>query len=507
MEKQANRLSRLLSVTWILITLANLGIFVANFSSLASYLDQGGFGVILEASADSKPRIRFGYPGSPASQAGLPVGGTILQVDGAPARLLPGTTRLEGETGEPGKSTVWIVDTPADDPRSYLLTRHAGWHDTLLIGALLANIPIKSFAASLLAMEAILALVFITVANLIFWPRPGDRMRLLAALALQFSGANLTTSSWYARQGFLDFPQALPGEIANIWFAFGSILIYLFLLASPDGRFVPRWSWPFAGLLAVLLLDSNFFTILPATPAFLLEMALFLLAVGFQTYRYLRASTPTQRQQTKWIVVGLSAALLAGFAFGAFWELFLQRSNQPWMLAAYLDSFGNLVIRLTTLVVPICLAFAVQKHRLWDIDALINRTMVYTVLTFTLASLYYISVVLLQEIFVTLTSERQSDIVAVISTLGVSTLFAPLRRRIQDSIDQRFYRRKYNSIKTLATFGKAVRTEVDLYQLTRQLLGLIEETIQPAHVSLWLRDLPDGATSRNPDRHRPGILE
>jgi hypothetical protein len=138
------------------------------------------------------------------------------------------------------------------------------------------------------------------------------------------------------------------------------------------------------------------------------------------------------------------------------------------------------------LPVPATLAIAILRHQLFDIDVIINRALVYGILTGSLAALYFGSVVLLQQLFHVLASEP-SDLVLVASTLTIAAVFTPLRRRVQTSVDRRFYRTKYDAAHVLAVFGEAVRDEVDLSALTAELLLVVEETMQPSHVSLWLR--------------------
>jgi hypothetical protein len=130
------------------------------------------------------------------------------------------------------------------------------------------------------------------------------------------------------------------------------------------------------------------------------------------------------------------------------------------------------------------------KYRLYNIDLLINRTLVYGSLTAVLALVYFGSVVLFQELFVTLTGQ-ESQLAVVASTLAIAALFNPLRRRIQGFIDRSFYRRKYDAAKTLAAFGTKLREETDLDTLSDDLVAVVEETMQPAHVSLWLLPDPD----------------
>jgi hypothetical protein len=149
-------------------------------------------------------------------------------------------------------------------------------------------------------------------------------------------------------------------------------------------------------------------------------------------------------------------------------------------------------ICITALVsFPISMGIAIVRYRLYEIDTLINRTLVYALLTAILAAVYFGAVVLLQRLFVALTGEK-STFAIVASTLVVAALFNPLRRRVQSFIDRRFYRSKYDARKTLEAFSTQLRNETDLDALGDDLVGVVRETMQPAHVSLWLR--PDTAS-------------
>jgi ABC-type protease/lipase transport system fused ATPase/permease subunit len=153
---------------------------------------------------------------------------------------------------------------------------------------------------------------------------------------------------------------------------------------------------------------------------------------------------------------------------------------------------GNVLFLVGFLAIPSAMALAILKYRLYDIDVVINRTLVYGALSVTLALLYFGSIAVLQGAWIALTGQR-SQLAVVASTLLIAALFNPIRHRIQSFIDRRFYRRKYDAAKTLESFSHRLRDEVDLENLSGELLGVVEQTIQPAHVSLWLRDREERA--------------
>jgi hypothetical protein len=141
---------------------------------------------------------------------------------------------------------------------------------------------------------------------------------------------------------------------------------------------------------------------------------------------------------------------------------------------------------ITLSLMPVAIGIAVLKYRLWDIDVLINRTLVYVSLTLTLGGLYILGVIVLQSLFRTVTGQT-SDLAIAAVTLAVAALFNPWRRRLQTWIDRRFYRRKYDAARTLAAFGTRLRTDMDLPQVTADSTSAVHETVQPAHLSIWLR--------------------
>jgi len=203
--------------------------------------------------------------------------------------------------------------------------------------------------------------------------------------------------------------------------------------------------------------------------------------VWSQVYRYRRVSSSAQRQQTKWVVFGTTLAVAGSFPFQLPLDLSLIGGDTPFVLLILKAGFA-----LSFLLVPLSIGVAVLRSHLFDIDVLINRTLVYGSLTAMLVALYFGGIVALQRVFVALTGER-STLAVVASTLAIAALFSPLRRRIQSFIDRRFYRRKYDARKTLEAFSAKLRDETDLEALINELVGAVRETMQPAHAGLWLR--------------------
>ena len=338
------------------------------------------------------------------------------------------------------------------------------------------------------AQSIVFAAVWWTVGAVIFARRSEDRMALLVSLFL----VTFTIAFWPDIPGALARAYPVFGAPVGILRLLGDVLAMLFFYLFPSGRFVPRWTrW-----LAVLWLAERIFNLFvdslhePALWIQVLFAVLFLgLLVSFvfaQAFRYRRVSGPVERQQTKWVVFGVVVALVGVGAMLAPYFFIEPPSSETTTISAFTlvqVAGGNAFM----LLIPLSIGVAVLRSRLFDIDVLINRTLVYGTLTVSLALVYVGSVVLLQSALRALTGET-SQLVVVASTLAIAALFGPLRRRIQDLIDRRFYRRKYDTAKTLAAFSSRLREETDLESLNSELLLVVRETMQPAHVSLWLRD-------------------
>jgi hypothetical protein len=286
---------------------------------------------------------------------------------------------------------------------------------------------------------------------------------------------------------FVEGSAGLPGllnlAVQFLYFCgtlFFSPLPFLF----PNGRFVPRWSrwvaWPLAVILTVTTVWAT-----NSTAFFAAYLVWFILSPVAMIYRYRRAATPTERQQIKWVVLGFVASFVVAFNWIFISPRFPASAPSPERLAFLM--FGVLIYVIGYGGLAASIGFSILRYRLWDIDVLIRRTLIYSTLTVLLALLYLGSVVVIQALVRGLTG-GESPLVIVLSTLVIAALFGPLRSRVQRVIDRRFYRRKYDAARTLAAFGTQARDETNLGLLTQRLEATVREAMQPAHLGLWLKD-------------------
>jgi hypothetical protein len=256
----------------------------------------------------------------------------------------------------------------------------------------------------------------------------------------------------------------------------------------PNGLFIPRWTrWivGIGGILMILILvtisPSSFLWYTLVTILFFCMMGIVIVA---QFYRYRYVSSPVQRQQTKWVIFSFIVCLLLAFMlFVPQWLVpELNQAGSPYQVINVVSWY------IEDLLIALSFGIALLRYRLYDVDVLINRTLVYGTLTAILATIYIGCVVLLQHLVNGMTGQiGQTPLVIVASTLAIAAIFQPLRRRIQKFIDRRFYRNKYDAAKIIANFNSTLRDEVDLDTLSDHLVAVVQETMQPAHVSLWLR--------------------
>ncbi len=332
---------------------------------------------------------------------------------------------------------------------------------------------------------------------IVFIRRPRSQAaRLLLVLCGAFFASDglsmAVTGSNVVGLAELFYPAAYwPAQFFNtlIWlFVIGPVYLHLFLVFPVRKPVVERhpnlvlilYGWmPVLLLVAVISSLGRplvFHSILDALGRFDLFLTV-ILAIVIAAHTLRTVHEATQQAQIRWVAWGLIVTSIGALSGGVLAALGLLGQDLLVDLLAY---------RLLFLAFPGSLAVAILRYRLFEIDVVIRRTLIYGVLSGLLAAVYFASIFLLQRFFLGLTGQTQSGLGVVISILGIALLFVPLRERVQQAIDWRFYRRKYDLEKTLAAFGVQARDEVDLDQLADDLLTLVGETMQPAHVSLWL---------------------
>jgi hypothetical protein len=243
----------------------------------------------------------------------------------------------------------------------------------------------------------------------------------------------------------------------------------------------PEWQDPTSGNtlpnpLGVKVLPADFSFEMIEAPWSMTLVSTAALCVLSVLIRY-RRSGVVEREQLKWFL-SACAFFIATYATNGLTSIGKDQDPPSW---------AGVWANLAFILLPVSIGIAILRYRLYDIDIIIRKTLVYSVLTALLALIYFGGVVLVQQLTRSITGES-SDVAIVVSTLVIAALFFPLRRRVQSTIDRRFYRRKYDAAKTLAAFGVTARDEVELDRLTAELLNVVNETMQPASVSLWLKD-------------------
>jgi hypothetical protein len=350
-----------------------------------------------------------------------------------------------------------------------------------------AGIKVSVFPWFWLAIEITMVATFGTVGLILFW-RKKDLFGAYLGVTLVVIGTSITGPVISTVSLLMPGAQVFLLFLSGIGFVALASLLYVF----PDGKFIPSWSKWLVLIFVFLILFQTyvFFSELDQSESLIeiiVPMLYFSIGVISQVYRYIRISGPVERQQTKWAVVAFILFLSVGILFNVIFPNSTNMQQPPTgndLVGFFLFYSG---LTLTTILFLVALGFAVLRYRLYDIDILIRRTLVYGGLTIALVLVYFGSVVLLQRLFTTL-GGQQSPVAIVISTLLIAALFNPLRGRIQNAIDRRFYRRKYDAEKTLEAYAMSARNQADLDTMTADLLQVVQASMQPEKIDLWLKE-------------------
>lgn len=363
--------------------------------------------------------------------------------------------------------------TPCADPENQCLIGSAQV-------ASLASIGLTPHALALAALVlSCLALLLVDgAAAVLLWRRSDEWMVLLAALTFLLAPMNIIPAL-HLLQAHTGMWQ-VPAQILSMA---GSLALLLLVVLFPNGRFAPRWLW--IPSLLLVLTQTPVGDLLPGPKELgaLLILGLLVCLGAGQVYRYRRVSTNVERQQTKWVVYGLLVLLGVNQLF---WQpyLLIPALHQPdslYLLLSYPDDFFTMGLLVITF------GIALLRYRLWDIDTLINKTLVYGLLTGLLGALSTGLIVAFSALAGAISGQAaDKPVVLVLSTLVIATLFRPLRTRIQALIDRRFYRQKYDAEKALAAFRATLHNAIDLEHLQKHLLAVVQETMQPTSLSFWI---------------------
>lgn len=354
-------------------------------------------------------------------------------------------------------------------------------------------------ALYLMSFELLLFSVCMISAIVMVWRRPRDRVVYLVAFVMLSIGVIYTTP-------LFESGMALGALALVIAICEATQMLFLFVL--PDGRFVPRRSW----LLAIPLLIARwliwgqvllpkYFSVPRTGESFgalrqpLVYFVIFLVfivgGIAAQVHRYRKLSTAAQRQQIKWVLIGLIGMLLIVIPQALVVNVF-GLLDAPGLQLLAVRVAGRTVRQIAFCLVPLSLMLSMMRYRLWDVDVLINRTLVYSAIIGTLALAYIGLIVVLQAVLRAAIGVHSSVPGLVASTLAVALMFEPARQRVQRLVDRRFYRGKFDAERALNEFGSSIQSEVDLDHLKAKLASIVDQTVQPAHVSVWV-NRQDGA--------------
>jgi hypothetical protein len=331
----------------------------------------------------------------------------------------------------------------------------------------------------------LLTAVHVATALLIAWRQPDNWVALLATLTLTGLGAILSTG--------LVAGAGLPGWASSLLFELLAGAFSLLVLVFPDGKLYPRSrAWALAATAGLVLgpVLAGWSAVSGRAGLAAARVALLFVVVGgglvMQVYRYRRAADPAERQQIKWAGFGLAGPALSWLMWFAL----------TWRPDGSLVPLPGGIVRvafffLLPMVWPLSLVAAILRYRLWAIDVILRRTLIYSVLTGLLGLLYLATVVMLEGAVALLSgpaSETRPAVVTALTTLALAAAFRPLRAWVQRAIDGAFYRRKYDAAQTVAAFGAALRADAGADQdaLQAHLRRVVQETMAPEHVQLWL---------------------
>jgi hypothetical protein len=339
-----------------------------------------------------------------------------------------------------------------------------------------------------LGIEIVMMVGFCSAGLLMFF-RKKDNFGLFLSLIFILVGTRITGPVTFSLSFGLPWVFEINEFLSVYSFLGFASLMFLF----PNGRFVPAWTaWlmPTLVLLAVVISQTGRDSMSANITGFLGYMLSLSIGIASQVYRYRIVATPQEKLQMKWVLASIILYLIFGLSLPVLNFNIVDHSRTPVALdlVEWMALFVLLTVGLYLFI--FALAIAVFRYQLYNIDVIIRRTLVYSIVTAALALVFFGSVVLFQSLFLTILGE-QSQLAIVISTLAIAALFMPIRRRAQEMIDRRFYRRKYDTAQMLAAFRESLRDNLNLEDLNRDLHSVIQKTLQPSSQMIWFKQSKD----------------
>lgn len=365
---------------------------------------------------------------------------------------------------------------PCDGPACPVFTLSSA--DAAVINA--SPFSMQGYATFHIGLELVTALLMLVMASIIFWKYFDNLMGILTAYLFVYIGLAI----------FVQASRAFAGQYSGVewlynllsWFFTPLILLFVFIF--PIGQFLNRLS--LSAFMITLLIGSldligvDFLGDSGGIIAFLGALAI---GIWSQIYRYRHISTAIEKQQTKWVLLGISGLVSCMVGYSLMVDIFPPATPQNLFLT---NTIGIAFIYLLAYIFPISMMFAIMRYGLWGIDVIIRRTVQYSVVSVLLAAVYFGSITLLQWGLTAVTG-TQSPLAIVLSTLLIAALFNPLRQRVQAVIDRRFYRKKFDAQQILARFAQSARDEVEIDALHAELVQVLQKTMQPEQISLWIK--------------------
>jgi len=477
---------RIVQALWLLLVAIGLFIFIKGLLQRIDNIRNTyseDLGLTLKQTTGSQISISTYYSDEQAAKAGILDGDILVAIDGKTVAISPGES-LEhiippGATGSP---VVLTVRTGVWPERQYTLHRGG------LRGQILSNLGLSTQFAIiyLLVTELIVVAISVSAAVFLVWRKSDDWLALLAALV--FIAVIVGAASPGIRGDLYGRPDwRLP---LDAWNALCILAAAIFLYVFPDGRFVPRWTIACAILLSVwnglaFFVPNLYFWNMPPVVFVMIFLVISSTGVIAQIYRYLRVSTPTERQQTKWVVFGLSIGVLVGFVGLFFFQniayAWLQPPEFEWMIDVFIVSP---LARFIQLLIPVTIGIAIFRYRLWDIDLVINRVLFYGSLTALTMLIYLSAVSALGLLFRGLAVEW----VFFLATGLIAILFYPLRQRLQRAINRMMYGERDEPYSVLTRLANTLEQSATPGEMLPSIARMVSQTLKIPYVAILIHE-------------------